>query len=96
MFGRICWFDIPGQLQPEIRMAACSLSKSSFKQCSLVRWFNESPKEMRLPNHSDKEYRAILNKGNEAGIPPVEVLKMATSQNARILDMQDRIGTIEK
>jgi len=51
---------------------------------------------MRLPNHSDKEYRAILNKGNEAGIPPVEVLKMATSQNARILDMQDRIGTIEK
>ena len=31
----------------------------------------------------------------EAGIPPLEVLSMATLGNARLLEMDDRIGTIE-
>ena len=32
---------------------------------------------------------------NEAGIPPLEVITMATGGNARLLKMEDRIGTIE-
>ena len=32
---------------------------------------------------------------NEAGIPPLEVITMATSKNARLLKMEDRIGTVE-
>jgi len=31
-----------------------------------------------------------------AGIPNVDILRRATSLNARIIDMQDRIGSIEK
>lgn len=31
----------------------------------------------------------------EAGIPPIEVISMATSGNAKLLHMDDRIGTIE-
>ncbi len=31
-----------------------------------------------------------------AGIPNSEVLKMATAENAQILDLQDKIGTLEK
>lgn len=33
---------------------------------------------------------------NEAGIPPLEVITMATGGNARLLNMDDHIGTIEK
>ncbi len=32
---------------------------------------------------------------NEAGIPPLEIITMATSGNAKLLNMDDRIGTIE-
>ena len=32
---------------------------------------------------------------NEAGIPPLEVITMATGGNAKLLKMEDRIGTIE-
>ena len=32
---------------------------------------------------------------NEAGIPPLEVITMATGGNAQLLKMEDRIGTIE-
>ncbi len=33
---------------------------------------------------------------NEAGVPPMEAIKMATSINAQILEMEDQIGSIQE
>ena len=37
-----------------------------------------------------------LNRYVDAGISPFDALRMATSVNARILGMEDKIGTIKK
>ena len=40
--------------------------------------------------------RGIAGSFAAVGIPNADILRRATSLNARIIDMQDRIGSIEK